>query len=93
MKTYEAKVTLRERNIQEILSEYFSVRPEAVRITVVPVGMLDEEYVVNCEIVKEMEIPEKPGTVPLHWPEGVRDTGKCTEPPFIATCKSEGSNE
>lgn len=93
MKTYEAKVTLREDNIREILAEYFGVKPEKVYFTVVQTGMMDDGYAVNCEVMKEMEIPAKPGTVPLHWPKGMRDTGKYSEPPFIATCKSEGSNE
>ena len=70
---YNAKITLREENLQDILAEYFGVDREKVRFNVM--DMQRGVKVVNCEIIKEMEFPQTlSGTVPIdipaHVPQG-----------------------
>ena len=63
---YNAKITLREENLQDILAEYFGVDREKVRFNVM--DMQRGVKVVNCDIIKEMEFPQTPGTVPIDIP-------------------------
>ena len=63
---YNAKIMLREENLQDILAEYFGVDRENVRFNVM--DMQRGVKVVNCDIIKEMEFPQTPGTVPIDIP-------------------------
>lgn len=64
---YDAKITLREENLKDILAEYFGVDREKVHFNVMEMerGM----KAVNCDIIKEMEFPQTPGTVPIDIPQ------------------------
>ena len=63
---YDAKITLREANLREIIAEYFGVDPKDVHFTVTEMQRGDRD--VGCEIKKEMEFPQTPGTVPIDIP-------------------------
>ena len=63
---YNAKITLREESLKDILAEYFGVDRENVHFNVM--DMQRGVKVVNCDIIKEMECPQTPGTVPIDIP-------------------------
>ena len=93
---YDAKITLREDNLKEILAEYFGVDREKICFNVVE--MQRGARTVNCDIVKEMEFPVKEGTVDIPLPYVPRDQSPPWNPwnPVIyegPTCGSVSSTQ